>query len=490
MQGPRALKILVAALSLSLLNACAVGPDYIRPDNNLPQSWRMDMGTEQSADLTTAWWEHFKDPELNALITEALQQNTDVLAAAARVERYYALYGAARADFFPQLGASSSYQRFKNSTNAISASSSSALGGQGKILDDYRLFGELNWELDIWGRIRRSSEAARADLLSQEAGRKAVILTVVTGLVQSYIELREVDKRLGITRGTLASRQQSLKLAQDRFHAGTSSELDVRQAESDLYAVQALVPSLESQVAAAENRISVLLGRAPGAVARGRNLDELLPSLEIPSVLPSTLLEARPDVVQAEQQLRAANARIGVAKAAYFPRLSLTGLFGYVSRDFSEWLRSPSEQWSFGPDVAAPIFQGGRIHSQVRASKAQTQEAVAHYRQTVLVALQEVEDAIIGFHKSREQIQAQSQQVASLQRYLQLSQQRYDEGQSSYLEVLDAQRNLLNAELSLSQTQGQQLARYITLFRALGGAWVDSAGAQALQPDSGAGSLF
>lgn len=463
-------------------SACAVGPDYVRPDLSLPERWRTE--TSELKDLiSTSWWQGLDDAELTKLVEHALAGNNDLKIAAARVERFYALYGASRADFFPQLDAAASYRRYRNSALGI-------FPGQGTIENDYQIFGGLNWELDVWGRIRRSTESARADILSQEAARRAVIVSVVAGVVQTYSELRELDKRLAITRGTLESRRQSLKLARDRFDAGTSSELDVRQAESDLFAVQALVPSLEAQVAQAENRLNVLLGSNPGAVVRGKSIDELIVGLGVPSLLPARLIDERPDIVQAEEALRAANARIGVAKAAYFPTLSLTGVFGFVSNELSEWLRSPSRQWEFGPDIAAPIFQGGRIRSQVRAARAQTEEAVANYRQTVVTALQEVEDALIGFQKSLEQISAQSQQVASLQKYVQLSQQRYDEGQSSYLEVLDAQRNLLQAELSLSQNQGLKLNRYVALFRALGGAWVDRAAEAAPAPDSKAGDLF
>lgn len=457
------------------LSSCAVGPDYVRPPLELPAQWRVSI-EEVSDSASTRWWESLQDPQLNQLIAIALQNNYDLKVAAARVEQFYALYGIARADFFPQFELSASFSRNRYSPRGFPPS-------DGSISNQYsgRIGG--SWELDLWGRIRRSTEAARADILAEEASRRGVILSVVAAVAQTYVELRELDKRLAITLGTLDSRRQSLKLANDRLSAGTSSELDVRQAESDLFAVEALIPALEADIATREHLLSVLLGRNPGGVERGKTIDELLVSLQVPLNAPSTVLDARPDVVAAEQALRAANARIGVAKAAYFPRLSLTGFFGYASEELSDWLRAPGRQWSYGPDVLLPLLQAGRIRNQVEFSEAQTREALAAYQRTVVTALQDVEDALVQFFKSKAQIQSQRSQVSSLQRYLELSQQRYAEGQTSYLEVLDAQRNLLGAQLSLSQSEGRQLALYFELFRAFGGGWVNEADAQAVQPE-------
>lgn len=470
-------------LALFTCSSCSVGPDYVRPTMDLPQTWRVEA-TEAQDLSNVAWWDSFGDRELSRLVRIALEQNNDLRVAAARVEQYYALYGIARSEFFPRIDAGAGFSRQRSVFLAIPNQAG------GTTLTTYDTSVNLNWELDLWGRIRRSTEAARSDILAQEAARRGVLVSVVSGVAQTYIELRELDKRLAITKGTLESRQHSLKLAQDRLNAGTSSELDLRQAESDLFSVQALIPNLEAEVARRENLLSVLLGQNPGSVARGNDIDQLISALHIPKALPSSLIDQRPDILEAEQSLRAANARIGVAKAAYFPTLSLTGLFGYVSSDLSDWLKSPGRQWQIGPDLALPLFHAGGISGRVDAARAQTAEALARYKQTVQRALQEVENSLVGYQKSREQIEYQQKQVSSLQRYLSLSEQRYNEGQSSYLEVLDAQRNLLTAELSLSQSQGNELSQFIALFRSLGGGWVEEADKKALQPDASTPSIL
>lgn len=480
-------KFRVWPILLALLSACSVGPDYKRPELTLPEKWRVDV-QEASSLANAAWWQEFNDPELTALIKTALQQNNDLRVAAARVERFYALYGISRSQFFPQIDAHAAYAREKFSSQGIPQGVPGL--GSTEARDYYIAEGSLNWEIDLWGRIRRSTEAARADILSQEAARRGVILTIVTNVAIGYSDLRDLDQRLAIARSTLESRAHSLKLAQDRVNAGTSSELDLRQAESDFYTVQASIPPLEFQIAQTENLISVLIGENPGPIRRGKEIGQLLPSAGIPANLPASLIDQRPDVMQAEEALRGANARIGVAKAAYFPTLSLTGLFGFVSSDFSEWLRSDSRQWQYGPGLDLPVFNAGRISNQVRVAEADTAEALARYKATVQNALREVENALIGFQKTRQQIENQQKQVSALQKYLQLSQQRYDEGQSSYLEVLDAQRNLFSAQISLAQTEGAQVELFIGLFRALGGGWVDEADKLSIEPERTNSLLF
>lgn len=476
-----------SALLFLFLSACAVGPDYQRPHMDLPEKWRVEV-QEASSLADVAWWNQFGDPELSALITAALENNYDLRVAAARVERFYALYGVARSEFFPQIDGHAAYARQKFSEQGIPQN---IPGVESTHPHDYYIAqGALNWELDLWGRIRRSTEAARADILSQEAARRGVILTVVTNVAIAYSDLRDLDQRLAIARSTLESRKHSLKLAEDRTNAGTSSELDLRQAESDYYSVQASIPPLEFQIAQTENLLSTLVGGNPGPIRRGKEIGRLLPVAGIPANLPASLIDQRPDIVQAEEALRAANARIGVAKAAYFPTLSLTGLFGFVSSDFSDWLRSDSRQWQYGPGVDLPIFNAGRISNQVRVAKADTEAAVANYKGTLLNALREVENSLIGFQKTKVQIDNQQKQVAALQKYLQLSQQRYDEGQSSYLEVLDAQRNLFSAQISLAQTEGAQVETFIGLFRALGGGWVTEAEKLSVEPDRSSALLF
>ncbi|MBN8547848.1 MAG: efflux transporter outer membrane subunit [Deltaproteobacteria bacterium] len=463
---------------LSLLSACAVGPDYKRPEVDLPATWRVEI-KDASSIADVSWWEEFHDPELTQLITTALQNNNDLRIAAARVERYFALYGIARSNFFPQVNSDASYARQRFSKQTLPETGDLMNGTE---RDYYVAEGTLSWEIDLWGKIRRSTEAARADIMSQEAARRGVILTVVTNVAIEYATLRDLDQRLAIAKSTLESRRHSLQLAQDRVNAGTASELDLRQAESDMYAVQASIAPLEFQIAQSENLLSILVGSNPGPIRRGKPIGALMPTGAIPVSLPSSLIDQRPDVIQAEEALRGANARIGVAKAAFFPSLSLTGLFGFVSTDLSEWIRSDSRQWQYGPNVSLPIFNAGKIGNQVRVAEADTEQAVANYKAVILNALREVENALIGFQKTRQQIDAQTKQVGALQQYLQLSQQRYDEGQSSYLEVLDAQRNLFSAQLGLAQTEGLQVGLYIGLFRALGGGWVGQADKLTVEP--------
>ena len=332
----------------------------------------------------------------------------------------------------------------------------------------------MSFELDLWGRLRRATEAARADLLATEEAQRTVILTLVSQLANSYVRLLDFDKQLAITRATLETRQESVRINRLRFQAGLISELDYQQALAEYQAAAVQAPLLERQIAQQENAISLLLGRNPGRVVREKDLDRLtLPA--VPSGLPSDLLEQRPDIRQAEQQLISANAQIGVAKAAFFPTISLTGLPGMASNDLSDLFKGPSKTWQFAGQLAQPIFTGGTLTGQLQVAEALQQQALLNYQQTIQNAFAEVDNSLIGVAKLREQLEDQAAQVKALQRYLDLATLRYQNGYSDYLTVVDAERNLYGAQLSLAQTQGDLFIALVNLYKAMGGGWVEEA---------------
>lgn len=452
------------------LVGCTVGPDFVAPSLETPTDWRVPASVVE--DLTaTKWWERFNDSELNSLVVRALGANRDIQIAAARVEQFRALYGVSRSALYPEVDLSGGYARTQRSETGIPPAS-------GEDFSTYVIDGGLRWEIDLWGRIRRSNEAALADLLAEEANARGVLVSVVTGVIQAYVELRELDQRLGISKRTLKSRAEALRIAKERFKNGVVSQLDIRQAESEYISVELTIPDLELAISRRENLLSVLLGVPPGPIVRGKTIDELNDAVVIPAGLPADLVRNRPDLSAAEQQLRSATARIGIATAEYYPRLSLTGILGFLSADFSEWLKSESNEWQVAPGLTTPIFTAGRIENQIKSAEAAARAAEAAYRLRLLEAFREVEDALVGFAQGTKRRDLQAAQVKVLQGYLSLSQQRYDEGQSDYLDVLDAQRNLFSTELNLSLVEGRLIAEYINLFRALGGSWIETAAAE------------
>ena len=463
----------IAALLILLLllgfSGCAIGPDYRRPAIDAPAGWRL---TEpQAKDLAdTMWWEQFGDPVLNDLIAVALTENKDLRIAAARVDEYMGRYGTTRAALFPQASAAGIAQR-KGVTYYTNPSWTSSAANP---YSDYQAYLSASWELDIWGRLRRATQAARADLLSTEEGRRAVILTVTAAVATAYADLRDLDKQLEIAERTAKSREHTFDLFKLRFGRGLISELELRQVESEYRAALATIPLIQKSITQNENGLSVLLGRNPGPIPRGRHLDSLvLPA--VPAGLPSQLLDRRPDLRQAEQNLIAANARIGVAKALYFPTISLTGQYGAESLDLSKLFTGPAKQWSYGLPITMPIFTAGATAGQVRAAEAVKEQNLARYQQVIQQAFREVEDALIDQRKSREQLSIQRQQVDALRSYSSLATVRYENGYTSYLEVLDAERSLFNAELAYTQTQGVLFRALVNLYKSMGGGWVAQA---------------
>ncbi|HBZ54073.1 MAG TPA: RND transporter, partial [Syntrophobacteraceae bacterium] len=439
--------LLVVMLAL-MIGSCTVGPDYKRPAIDIPAAWR--VSDKEAVDLAqTAWWEQFNDPILTNLITVALQENKDLLIAAARVSEYAGRYGGVRSGLFPQVGTKAEYNR--QQITELGANPTAA--GYKTTTDTYSANLNASWEIDLWGRIRRSNEAAQAQLLATEEARRGVILSLVSSVGSAYINLRDLDRQLEISTRTTNSREESYSLFKERFSCGLISELELNQNRSQYEEALARIPGLEKAVAQQENGLSVLLGRNPAPVLRGKSIDNLsLPA--IVAGLPSDLLERRPDIRQAEQTLIAANAQIGVVKAAYFPAISLTGAYGSASGDLEDLFKGPSKVWQYGTPVTIPIFTAGKIASSIFEAEAVQQQALIGYQQVIQNAFREVNDALVNQVETAKQLAAQKRQVDSLRHYSDIARLRYDNGYTDYLTVLDADRNLFNAELAYTQTQG------------------------------------
>jgi multidrug efflux system outer membrane protein len=462
-------KIIFFLSFVFLVSGCMVGPDYKRPTLDMPQSWRFEDAAVKDA-ANTAWWGQFHDPVLNDLIRIALQENKDVKIAAARVEQFLGQYGTTRAALFPQVGAGASASRQRASLRTGPSPLESAPNVD-RTYNNYDVNLNAYWEIDLWGKLRRATEAARADLLSTEEARRAVILTLVSSVAGSYVNLRDLDKQLEIAKQTAGVREESYKLFKLRFEGGIISELELSQVKSEYEEALARIPFYEKFVSQQENALSVLLGRNPGSIPRGKSIDEMVLPV-IPAGLPSDLLANRPDIRQVEQNLVAANANIGVAKAQYFPTISLTGLLGYASNDLSKLFTSSGFNWAYGAPITAPIFTAGAIAGQVKSAEAVQQQLVVRYQQAIQTAFREVDDALVDQKRSREQLEIQGQQVGTLRQYARIARLRFDEGYTSYVEVLDAERSLFNAQLSYAQTQGTIFQSLVNVYKAMGGGWV------------------
>jgi len=449
-----------------LLTGCVVGPKYKRPPVTVPDSYRglaPDAGQQTTASLgDEKWWTVFQDTQLQELIREALSQNYDVRIAASRVLQAQAVLGITRADQFPTItgGASTSNQRLPATriTPAFETSPSQV---------NLSLF----WELDFWGKFRRATEAARADLLATEWGQKAVMSSLVSNVASAYFQLLELDLEMEISRSTLASRRESLRLTEVRAKGGATSMLDVRQSEQLVYTAAANIPDLERRIEQQENLISILLGKNPGPVTRGKSLVEnaILPT--VPPGLPSSLLARRPDIQSSEQQLIAANARIGVAKAAYFPQITLTAVGGYQSPALTDLFTGPAGLWNFGGQLVQPIFTAGKIRSNVRLAEGQQQESVLFYQQSIQQAFREVADSLVAYRKNQEFRAQQELLTNSAQDATRLSDMRYRGGVTSYLEVLDSNTRYFDAQLTLAQSRLNERLALVQLYNALGGGW-------------------
>jgi len=464
-------RVAVTLLAAAVATSCTVGPDYKRPPVELPVTHRGAGQTSAASLADVKWFELFNDDRLTQVVETALKQNFEVRIAAERVLQARAAYGITRADQFPAVDVSGGVTALRNSQ--VGATRGIPPGVDTSV--SYTQFGfSLGWELDVWGRLRRLSEAARAQYLATEEARQAVITTLVADVTDTYLALRALDLELEIAARTRDVAANNLRLIQERRNAGIASGLDVQQAEQLLYTATGQIASLEREIAQAENALSLLLGQAPTDVPRGRPLEAFQAPPSVPVGLPSALLERRPDIRQAEQQLIAANAEIGAAKAEYFPRISLTGFFGGQSRALAELLTGPGRIASASLGATAPIFNAGKTRANVRLAEAVKGEAVVNYQRAIYTALRDVADSLAGYVKTSEQRAEQERLVQALRTSAQLSTERYQGGLDSYLPVLDAQRNLFEGELQLARLHQQQLSSIVQLYRALGGGWSPS----------------
>ena len=475
------LQILVVCVALFCLAACTVGPNYKRPAVSVPTTYRgatvgetPSIGLEPSAASPASgkapvmslgdekWWEVFQDKELQELIRTALQNNYDVRIAAARVLEAQAQLGITRADQLPSLGVGGNITSIRNpAVGPIPAYEVT----QGQVS------AVAAWNLDFWGRYRRATESARATLLANEWAQKQVMATLVASVASSYFLLRQLDLQLEISKRTLSSRQDSLELTKTLEQHGLNTLLDVRQSEQLVYTAASEVPDLERQITQQENAISILLGSNPGDIPRGLKLTEQPHAPEVPVGLPSALLERRPDIREAEQNLIAANAQIGVARAAYFPQISLTANAGYQSAALTDLFTGPAGVWTLAGTLTQPIFEGGRLKSGVRLAEAQDEQLLLAYQQAIQGAFRDVSNALVAYRKNREFRIQQQNLVDSARDAARLSEIRFKAGSTDYLEVLTNETNSFSAELALAQAQGSELSALVQLYQALGGGW-------------------
>lgn len=458
----------IALLSAALLlSGCAVGPNYKRPTVAVPTTYRgaVPDSTPQTETISLGdqkWWDIFQDEQLRSLIRTALQQNYDLRIAASRILEAKAQLGITRADQFPTLSAGAGIQDVRTAQSTFLPAFETSTG---------QVNFSAAWDLDFWGKYRRATEGARANLLASEWARQEVVSTLVANVASAYFELRALDLQLEISKSTLNSRQESLRLTQILANGGATSLLDVRQAEQLVFTASAEVPALEQQIEQQENFLSILLGHNPGDIPRGQTLTEQHQPPQVPPGLPSSLLERRPDIRQAEEQLVAANAEIGVARAAYFPDISLSGSGGFQSSALTNLFSGPAGAWSFGASLAQPIFTAGRLRSGVRLAEAQQQTAALFYQQSIQEAFRSVSDALVAYRKTREFRTQQDLLFRSAEDAARLSHMRYAGGATGYLEVLTNETNAFSAELGLVQARLNELLAVVQLYEALGGGW-------------------
>jgi outer membrane protein, multidrug efflux system len=458
-------KVILFATAISFAG-CAVGPNYKRPAVNAPTGFRgaaYDISTNSLADLP--WWSVFKDPVLQDLVHVALTNNYDLRITLTRVDQARAIQAQARSQFLPQVGYGGEANRGKNEYLGLPVPN----GGQ--TMNSFLAGFGAAWEIDLWGRVRRMNEAARANFMATQEGRRAVMVSLVSGVAAAYLELLELDEQLVIAKRTRDSYERTLILFSDQHVGGLASKLEVSRAELALRTVTATVPEIERQIALNENAINALLGRNPGPVPRTSTLLAQQMPVEIPVGLPSRLLERRPDVCAAEQQVRAANAEIGVAIGDFFPRIGLTTFYGGTSTDLDKLLKSEANIWSAAATAAGPVFTGGRLTGRYRQTKAAWEEAKLRYQQTALTAFREVSDALISHRRFEEERAEQTQAVGAGREAVELATTRYKEGKASYYEVLEAQQQLFPAENTLSRIEVARRLAVVQLYRALGGGW-------------------
>lgn len=467
---------MTAGLIVALLNGCTVGPNYTRPDLNTPAAFRFALA-EESGNANVAWWSQFGDKTLVSLIDQALANNWDLKLAAAQVDQAAAVMMRTNSQFVPQVGYGATAERARVSEiedpAAVGSNPSSALNP----------YVGAGWQLDLWGRIARESEAARANLVGAEEARRGVVLTLVAAVATTYLQLRSLDAQLAVAQETEQNYADQVKLFEERYSYGQISDVTLNQMKAQYETAAALIPQIRLQIGRTENALSLLTGTAPRAIPRGRDFASIR-MIGVPAGVPSDVLNQRPDVAQAEQNLIAANANIGAAEALYFPRVSLTAQGGSTSNALNSLLTKPASEWSVAADLAGPIFNGGRITGQVLVSKAQKEAAVAQYQQAILNAFREVSDGLVGYSQSKARLAAENRLVDAQATTARLAYLSFQEGADSYTTVLIAQNDLLSARLSAIQARFDALASLVAIYKAMGGGWVGVAGTKAPVPSS------
>jgi multidrug efflux system outer membrane protein len=469
------LLMMLTAVSVSVAG-CMVGPNYERPAVEKPEKWRIDLPKAEEV-VNTKWWEQFGDPVLNQLIETALRDNLDVRVAAARVDQFIGILRTSRAQALPQISYSANASHNRTSEVGMPPLS--------PVLDpEFNLYqGTLAafWQIDLFGRVRRLNEAAQAQVYASEQAQRGVVLSLVAGVANSYITLRGLDRQRDIAVATAANFGETMRIFELRYKSGLVSETEVSQVRSQFKLAQTAIPAIDQQIAILENGISVLLGHNPGPIPRGKSIDQLMLPV-IPADIPSTVLERRPDILQAEQNLVAANANVGATRALYYPNISLTGLLGSISTAFSDFLTGPAQAWSVGAGLSGPIFTSGAIRGQVRSAEAQKQQAQLFYQQAVLNAFGDTNNALVGAQKTIEQVVLQQQRVDSLREYARLSRLKFESGLIGYIDVLVSENDLFAAELSLASLSAQRYTQVVNVYQAMGGGWVDLADAMTPVP--------
>jgi len=466
----------LAVLAAAAVAGCTVGPDYKRPDVDTPSAWRIDY--PKAAEVAnTKWWEQFGDPVLNGLIETALRENRDVRIAAARVDQFAGALVTTRSQSLPQLG----YGADASRAQASRVGQPPIPPGADNQFTLYQASLGASWQLDLFGRVRRLSEAAQAQVYASEQAQRGVVLSLVTSVAASYIGLRALDRQLEIARATAGNFGETARIFDLRFKAGIVSQTEVMQIRSQYQQALAAIPAIEQAIAAQENLISILLGRNPAPIPRGKPIDQLVPPL-IPADLPSALLQRRPDIMQAEQNLVAANANIGATRALYYPSFSLTGALGSASTAFGNFLTGPASIWLLAGGLTGPIFTSGAIEGQVSTAEAQERQALYFYQQTILNAFREANDALVGSQKKVEEVAMQGLRVGALREFARLSRLKFDKGVAGYLEVLVAENELFAAELASASLLAARYTQLVNVYQAVGGGWVDIAGSLAPRP--------
>ncbi len=462
-------RVYLSAFALLASTSCNFAPKYSRPDFALPSTWRVEQQTGEDL-AESSWWDRFEDPEMGRLIRLALKNNNNLQIAMWRVSEYLAQYQVAKSGLFPQITGNGGAvkERFPVDADFLPPGSS-------PITPDYHLNLSLSYEMDFWGKVRNQTTAAYAAYLAQIENRRTVVLTLIGSVAESYILLKQLSLQLETATKIMELRKEALAIAQYRFEGGLTSKIEVDQAISVYEETVAVVKELEKRVPQQENLLSFLLGQSPGPIDRGLALNDLYLPNEVPACKPQDLLTRRPDILQAENNLIAANADIGVARAAFFPQLSLEALYGVDHLSLQGLFGKPSRTWILGGGIVQSIFTGGRLVNQLKMAEIQKQELLFAYEDAILKALREVDDALIGFEKNKEIFLADEKEVNALKDYLALAWDRYYEGQTEYLTVLDAQRQVLFAEMDMIAAQADQFLALISLYKAVGGGWVTKA---------------